>query len=130
MVVAPGAKESVITPNGLEIRITNVALGESLEDEHGRTTVKFTYDPAPKPEDRESDAGSDVGEKATAVLCSLTPGKVIKTCQNSLPSFDRDFFLNYQIEQATVDLILDSNEEFVFEVSGKKCVMLHSFLFE
>jgi FK506-binding nuclear protein len=67
----------VITPNGLEIRITNVALGASLADEKGRTTVQFTYDPAPQPEDLESDAGSAVGEKVTTVLCSLTPGKVL-----------------------------------------------------
>lgn len=66
----------MIAPDGLEIRITNIALGASLVDEKGRTTVQLTYDPAPQPEDLDSDAGSNVGAQVTTVLCSLTPGKV------------------------------------------------------
>lgn len=66
----------MIAPEGLEIRITNIALGASLVDEKGRTTVQLTYDPAPQPQDMDSDAGSDVGAQTTTVLCSLTAGKV------------------------------------------------------
>jgi FK506-binding nuclear protein len=116
--IAPGEKESVVTPAGLEIRITNVALDESLNDEQGRTTVKFTYESAPKPKDPESDADSDAGEQLTTVLCSLTPGKVIGVASFSFLLFHSMSVA--QIEQATVDIILDSNEEFIFETVGKK----------
>jgi len=99
--LTPGKTESIIPQS--DLRITNVALGDELADASGRTSVKFTYNtPIKLSEDDEDD--DDVPEPlSTTVLCSLTPGK---------------------IEHATVDLILEENEEFVFELVGKNTIYL------
>jgi FK506-binding nuclear protein len=99
--LAPGVTESIIPQS--DLRITNVALGDQLVDESGRTSVKFTYN-TPIKMDEDDDDDKDAPEPlSTTVLCSLTPGK---------------------IEQATVDLILEEDEEFLFEVVGKNTVYL------
>lgn len=92
LVLIPGEPEAFIPP--CDIKITNVALGDELEDETGRTTLKLTYT-HPSPEnDSESDEedkdeeSDDENEPITTVLCSLTPGKVhcstIGTCPRTL----------------------------------------------
>lgn len=61
------------------MRITNIALGDVLADQKGRTTVKLIYLPPSAPENDEDDGEEDeegTGEPVATVLCSLTPGKV------------------------------------------------------
>jgi len=96
--VKPGKKESIVAQS--DLRITNVALGDELADASGRTSVKFTYN---TPIKMDPDDDEIVEPLSTTVLCSLTPGK---------------------IEQAMVDLVLEEDEEFVFEVVGKNTVYL------
>lgn len=75
----PGQTEEFNPPG--DLRITNVALGDELADENGRTSVKLTYmapDTSEEEHDNEDedDDEEEVGEPVTTVLCSLTPGKV------------------------------------------------------
>ncbi|KAI0358745.1 hypothetical protein OH77DRAFT_1421202 [Trametes cingulata] len=107
-VVATPGEPSVISPPS-DIRITNIALGDQLADESGRTTVKLIYR-RPGADEEESDDEEDEDEKendnsdlSTTVLCSLTPGK---------------------IEQSTVDVVLNEDEEYLIEVVGKNTVYL------
>ncbi|KAI0661431.1 hypothetical protein C8Q70DRAFT_971440 [Cubamyces menziesii] len=109
LAATPG-EPSVISPPG-DIRITNIALGDQLADESGRTTVKLIYR-RPGADDEESDEEDDEedeekemdnSELSTTVLCSLTPGK---------------------IEQSTVDVVLNEDEEYLIEVVGKNTVYL------
>jgi FK506-binding nuclear protein len=88
-----------------DLRITNIALGDELADESGRTSVKLTYQtPIKIEEDEIEDEDEESPEPlSTTVLGSLTPGK---------------------IEQATVDLVLDGDEEYLFEIVGKNTVFL------
>lgn len=81
IVLEPG-KENIVVPQS-DLRITNVALGEKLQDPNGRSTVKLSYLPlSALAEDSEDDdeenpkppTGDDI---VTAVICSLTGGKVI-----------------------------------------------------
>ncbi|KAI0340886.1 hypothetical protein BDW22DRAFT_1359722 [Trametopsis cervina] len=100
----PGQTES-FTPPG-DLRITNVALGDELADENGRTSVKLTYQAPGAPIDDDDDEDEDEeegGEPVTTVLCSLTPGK---------------------IEQTTIDLILEEDQEVLLESVGKNTVFL------
>ncbi|KIP06138.1 hypothetical protein PHLGIDRAFT_24709 [Phlebiopsis gigantea 11061_1 CR5-6] len=102
----PGEAVSVVPPS--DLRITNVALADELADERGRTSVKLTYR-APKDGEEDEDVSHDEEEEeedaepVTTVLCSLTPGK---------------------IEQSTVDLILEQEQEVLLEVVGKNTVFL------
>jgi len=65
-----------------DLKISNVALGDTLADPNGRSTVKITYNaPAPHDSDDEDEDGEDEDEQpaikeVTTVLCSLTAGKV------------------------------------------------------
>lgn len=78
--LTPGEPVSVVPPS--DLRITNVALGDELADESGRTSVKLTYRGPKEDEEEEEDASHDEEEEeddaepVTTVLCSLTPGKV------------------------------------------------------
>nr|VWO98353.1 Zn(2)-C6 fungal-type domain-containing protein [Ganoderma boninense] len=106
LTVTPG-EPTVITPPA-DLRITNVALGDQIADESSRTTVKVTYrTPGAAAGDEEDDEDDDESEKpeelSTAVLCSLTFGKV---------------------EQTTVDVVLSEDDEYLFEVVGKNTVHL------
>jgi len=85
-----------------DIRVTGAALDAEIADEKSRSTIKLTYEkPTPLEEDDEEETkGSD---KVTTVLCALTPGK---------------------IEQATLDLVLPEEDEFVFENKGKNLIYL------
>ena len=84
--LTPG-KEEVIVPVE-DLKISNVALGDTLVDPNGRSTVKITYT-APifsndedEDEDEDKDEDEDVEEgkvdlkEVTTVLCSLSAGKV------------------------------------------------------
>lgn len=65
-VVKPGEQFTFVAP--ADLKITNIALGEKLEDENGRTTVKLKHESITrKPEDEL---------KTTVVICSLIGGKV------------------------------------------------------
>ncbi|KAH8108062.1 hypothetical protein BXZ70DRAFT_913926 [Cristinia sonorae] len=105
----PGNTESFV-PLG-DLRITNVALGETLADENGRTSVKLVYiAPSAGDSDDEEDDDEDEDEDkpvseepVSTVLCSLTPGK---------------------IEQTMVDIILEGDQEYLFESIGKNVVYL------
>ncbi|TFK73972.1 hypothetical protein BDN72DRAFT_789920 [Pluteus cervinus] len=97
----PGKEESFLPP--ADVRITNAALGDVLKDASGRTTVKLTYQKPPAVEESDDEGEEASPVDATTVLCSLTPGK---------------------IEQATVDLILESEEFYKFKLVGKNSVFL------
>ncbi|TCD68067.1 peptidylprolyl isomerase fpr4 [Steccherinum ochraceum] len=107
----PGQTESFV-PLG-DLRITNVALGAELADENGRTSVKLVYigpsaDDSDEDDEEEDEEDEDEdkpgsGEPVSTVLCSLTPGK---------------------IEQCTVDIVLEGDQEFLFESVGKNVVYL------
>ncbi|KAI9509715.1 hypothetical protein F5148DRAFT_1185335 [Russula earlei] len=106
-VVKPGNAVSVI-PQG-DLVITNAALGTELADPTGRTSVKLTYMrlvpvPEDENEEEENDDDDDDGDaQVETVLCSFTPGK---------------------IEQCTLNLTFEEEEEFLLEVVGKNEVYL------
>ncbi|KAI0644740.1 hypothetical protein C8Q79DRAFT_1001987 [Trametes meyenii] len=109
LTATPG-EPSVISPPG-DIRITNIALGDQLADENGRTTVKLVYrrpgadepDSDEEDEDEDEEKENDNAELTSTVLCSLTPGK---------------------IEQSTVDVVLSEDDEYLIEIVGKNTVYL------
>lgn len=84
----PGGARNVIPLR--DLRITNVALGEELVDENGRTSVRLVYIGPSADSDEEGgkdDEGEDEDEEkddedkgssdaVPTILCSLTPGKV------------------------------------------------------
>ncbi len=80
-ITATPGEPSVISPPS-DIRITNIALGEELADESGRTTIKLVYrrpgadEPDSEDEEDDEEKENDNSDLSTTVLCSLTPGKV------------------------------------------------------
>ena len=84
----PGGAKNVIPLR--DLRITNVALGEELVDENGRTSVRLVYigpsaDSDEEDEEDEKDEDKDEekddedegsSDAVPTILCSLTPGKV------------------------------------------------------
>lgn len=76
IVLKPGQKE-VVQP-AVDLRITNIALGDQLDDENARTSVKFTFSkPVQVDEDEEEEEEEDEETSLTStILASLTPGKV------------------------------------------------------
>lgn len=104
IVLTPGQKETIVPQADLQIK--NAALGEKLSDESGRTTVRLTYINPANFDDEEEDEVDHRSPEAeiTTVLCSLTAGK---------------------IEQSACDLILESDEEYTFELIGKNTVYLY-----
>ncbi|KAG2132436.1 uncharacterized protein EDB93DRAFT_905504 [Suillus bovinus] len=104
ILLTPGQKETIVPQADLQIK--NAALGENLSDESGRTTVKLTYQNPAKIDDEEEDEVDEEfpEDEITTVLCSLTAGK---------------------IEQSVCDLILESDEEYTFELTGKNAVYLY-----
>ena len=118
--VKPGQPVSVI-PQG-DLVITNAALGAQLADPSGRTSVKLTYTrPVKVTSDDESEEEEDDQEaQVETVLCSFTPGKVshihlcwLLTILN--PS---------KIEQCTLNLTFEEDDEFLLETDGKKYACL------
>jgi len=102
ILLTPGQKETIVPQADLQIK--NAALGEKLSDESGRTTVKLTYASPAKIDDEDELDEESPEDEITAVLCSLTAGK---------------------IEQSACDLILESDEEYTFELIGKNTVYLY-----
>ncbi|KAL4074205.1 hypothetical protein V8B97DRAFT_724746 [Scleroderma yunnanense] len=101
----PGEKEAFV-PHG-DIQIKNAALSDVLADENGRTTIKFTYPSLAVDTDEDEDDEDDdksYADTVTTVLCSLTPGK---------------------IEQASCEIIIEQDVEYVFELVGKNPVYLY-----
>ena len=81
--VKPG-QEVKFNP-GTSLRITNAALGEELENETARSTIKLTYDHLNTGDDDEDDEDENDNDEddekvgmvqKKTILCSLTPGKV------------------------------------------------------
>ncbi|KAF7306153.1 Peptidylprolyl isomerase [Mycena chlorophos] len=102
-VIEPKKKLELVPP--ANIRLTNVALGDSLQDSTARTTLKLTHDqPAPvEDDDEEADSEDLTMKKTTTVLCSLSGGK---------------------IEQTTVNLFLEEQEDYVLESVGPNTLYL------
>lgn len=119
-----GGKDRVFqTPT--PVQITNVAFGEEISDANSRTVVKLTFesltsgldDDDDDDEEEKEPKSDDADERiATTVLCSLTPGKVYK--KNIFLRYPPEIFV--QIEQASVNLVLDGEALFKFGVTGKK----------
>ncbi|KAI0718977.1 hypothetical protein C8T65DRAFT_637625 [Cerioporus squamosus] len=103
LVVKPGEATSFIP--AADLRITNIALGDEIADEKSRTTVKLIYRPpgAEEEDEEEEEEKEEEPTVSSAVLCSLTPGK---------------------IEQASIDLVLSEEEEYLIELVGKNTVHL------
>jgi len=106
-VVKPGQGVAVL-PQG-DLVITNAALGAELADSTGRTSVKLTYLRPVKitsddeDEEKEDDDDDDEAAQVETVLCSFTPGK---------------------IEQCTLNLTFEEDDEFLLEVIGKNEIHL------
>lgn len=79
LIVEPNGDEPTEFSPPADVRITNVALGDTLQDEKGRTSLKMIFptetDQDSDEEDEEKDDDDDI-LLSTTVLCSLTPGKV------------------------------------------------------
>ncbi|KAI0305746.1 hypothetical protein B0F90DRAFT_1700692 [Multifurca ochricompacta] len=104
VVINPGQPVSVI-PQG-DLVITNAALGTELADSTGRTSVKLTYTRPIKvtsDDEDEEDEDNDQDAQVESVLCSFTPGK---------------------IEQCTLNLTFEEDDEFLLEVVGNNEVHL------
>lgn len=71
--LTPGEEEIVIPQ--ADVRVSNAALGEKLQDQDGRTAVKISYS---KNDDDSEDEDEGEGEESIAsfILCALTAGKV------------------------------------------------------
>ncbi|KAH7888409.1 hypothetical protein F5I97DRAFT_1852461 [Phlebopus sp. FC_14] len=103
VVLEPGKPEVIVPQSDLQIK--NAALPDVLADESGRTTVKLTYQSLASVEsDDEDDEKSESGAAMTTVLCSLTAGK---------------------IEQASCEIILEQDGEYLLELVGKNSVHLY-----
>jgi Nucleoplasmin-like domain len=102
-VVKPDQPVSVI-PQG-DLVITNAALGTQLADTIGRTSVKLTYTRPVKvtSDDEDEEEEDDQDAQVETVLCSFTPGN---------------------IEQCTLNLTFEEDDEFLLEVVGKKYASL------
>lgn len=85
-----------------DVRISNASLGEQLADKDGRTVVKISYSKSADESDEEEDAEEEPSI-ASFVLCSLTGGKA---------------------ENAQVNLILEAETAYKFELVGKNPVSL------
>ncbi|KAG6876247.1 hypothetical protein C0992_000373 [Termitomyces sp. T32_za158] len=98
--LTPGKVETFQPP--ADLRITNAALGDVLKDASGRTTVKLTFEPSGGFD--EEDEEEDVAPKpVTTVLCSLKPDT---------------------LEQTSIDLVLQEEDTYKFELTGKNTVYL------
>lgn len=123
-IVVEGGKEKTIRLPA-DLQITNVTFDEEIADPAGRSVVKMQFVPI-KPFFDEEDEDEEDEEKGpemeTTVLCALTPGKVCIRIPISSIEKSISFSIS-QIEQASVNLVLDEDGEFTFSVSGKKCVI-------
>ncbi|EJD03152.1 FKBP-like protein [Fomitiporia mediterranea MF3/22] len=100
--VEPG-KISKVVPQG-DIRITGAALDAELKDQKTRSSVKLTYMiPQAADEDEEEQDEEPLPSTTSVVLCSLIPG---------------------QIEQSSVDLVINEDDEVDFEIVGKNAIYL------
>ena len=90
--VEPDAAISIVPAN--DLRITNIALAETLQDSEGRTSVKLVYfntsrdldDEADEENGEEAEGGGEkvTEEPVTTILCSLTAGKVCNIIRHAL----------------------------------------------
>ncbi|KAF8622705.1 hypothetical protein AX15_006796 [Amanita polypyramis BW_CC] len=97
----PGKEEAIIPIT--DLKISNVALGETLVDPNGRSTIKITYSPPGSSDLDDEDEDEESPEEITTVLCSLTAGK---------------------LEHTTTDIVLEKDEQYIFTVVGKNSVFL------
>ncbi|KAG6813562.1 hypothetical protein H0H92_009954 [Tricholoma furcatifolium] len=118
--VTPGKQETINLP--ADVRITNVALGDVLKDTSGRTSLKLTYSTpggADEEEEEEEEEEEPQETPVTTVLCTLKPNTVgafycFPVHLSSLP----------QLEQTSLELVLQEEETYVFEVVGSNTVYL------
>lgn len=120
VVVNPGTRETVVPPPDIQIHVKGISLGAELKDKDGRSSLKLSYQfvTASANEDDEDESEDAPTVTREVVLGSLTPGKVNHVFL-TLSGFIIPLAF-HQIEQATVDLVLDEEDEYVFEVIGKK----------
>ncbi|KAF9792713.1 hypothetical protein BJ322DRAFT_1133279 [Thelephora terrestris] len=111
LVVNPGTKETVIPPSDIQIHVKGLSLGAELKDKDGRSSLKLSYEFVSPPDDDDDDDDEEKEDDGEArlvtrevILGSLTPGK---------------------IEQASVDIVLDDEDEYIFEVVGKNPVHIY-----
>lgn len=71
----PGVEPEEFAPQA-DLRLTNVALGDELADENGRTVVKLIHLQPVAPDTDDEDDVELRQEAVETVLCSLIPGKV------------------------------------------------------
>lgn len=71
----PGVEPEEFVPQA-DLRVTNVALGDELADENGRTVVKLIHMNPVAPDTDDEDDVELRQEAVETVLCSLIPGKV------------------------------------------------------
>lgn len=107
----PGKPKTVIPQADVHVKFAAFGDALSASDASGRTSVKLTYStPAAvdsdqeDEEDEEDDEGKLSGAPATTFLCSLTPG----SCETQV-----------------FDLVLERDEEYVFEAVGKNTIYLN-----
>ncbi len=76
MELVPG-KEQIVVPQG-DVRISNAALGEIIQDQDARTVVKLTYTKLGEEDSDEDDEEEKEYDESLSslVLCALTAGKV------------------------------------------------------
>ncbi|EKM81056.1 hypothetical protein AGABI1DRAFT_127097 [Agaricus bisporus var. burnettii JB137-S8] len=98
--LAPG-KEEVVVPQA-DIRVSNAALGEKLQDQDGRTVVKISYSKHGGDSEAE-DEDEDEESVASFILCALTAGKS---------------------ENAQVDLVLEEGNAYKIQLVGTNPVSL------
>ncbi|KAG6886169.1 hypothetical protein C0993_000687 [Termitomyces sp. T159_Od127] len=98
--LTPGKAETFQPP--ADLRITNAALGDVLKDASGRTTVKLSFEPSGALDDDDEDGG-EAPKPVTTVLCSLKPDT---------------------LEQTSINLVLQEDETYKFELAGKNTVYL------
>ena len=105
------------------MKITNASLGDVIADEKARSSIKLTYqqltDIDDEDDEEKEDEPQDALPKTSVVLCSLTPGKVSATTQSQGHWSDS----SVKIEQTTLDLILEEEELYEIENTGKKCAV-------
>ncbi|KAJ8077333.1 peptidylprolyl isomerase fpr3 [Marasmius tenuissimus] len=105
--IVPGKSESLIP--GQDIRITNASLGEVIQDESGRSTLKLTFekvstgDSDDEGEEKGEKGDDDISSLSTTFVCSLSAGK---------------------IEQTVLDITLLEDNEYIFDVVGKNTIYL------
>jgi FK506-binding nuclear protein len=93
--VKPGEPLEIEPP--ADLRITNVALSDELEDQQARSSLRLIYRSPEAGSDDEDEEDEEEDEEGAAekvidtILCSLTPGRVSCLCSRFLSRLTRLF---------------------------------------